>query len=621
MSDIKILISCHKNTDYVANRYLKPIQVGCDRNKTQLQGILHDNEGQNISSLNNKYCELTAQYWAWKNLDADYYGFFHYRRYLSFAKLNDKYDSWGNLIRNYITDETLKELKLDEENIAQLVEKYDVILPELKDIKKFPHNAGRTMRALYASSGQLNPKDLETMLLVIKEKYPEYAKEAETYLNGSKTYLNNMFIMKKHIFIKYSEWLFDILGECSKRIDDTNYSIEGLRTLGHLAERLLNIYCIHLKNTTDYKFKELQTVAFVNTDPFEKPKPAFKDDNVAIVLSANDFYVPYVAVLLESIKQNIDNNRHYDIIIINRDISKISEKNCCSIFDGFKNVSLRFLNVSRFDEEFKHLPTHGHFKLETYFRLLMPDIMPDYNKAIYIDSDLVVCDDLAKLYDENIDGYLLAACKDADTAGLYNGFEKNKKKYMDTVLKIKNPYEYFQAGVILFNLDEFRKKYSVEEMLRFATSRKWELLDQDVLNYLAQGHVKFVDMSWNCMYDWRNIRLKEIISRAPKYLYDEYVSAHKHPKIIHYAGPDKPWHQPYSDYADIFWDYARNTIYYEELIHRLGHISSLEILGSHTPHKKSAREVLEVKLDGLFPRYTRRREIVKSIWRKINHEE
>ena len=82
---------------------------------------------------------------------------------------------------------------------------------------------------------------------------------------------------------------------------------------------------------------------------------------------------------------------------------------------------------------------------------------------------------------------------DVRTAGLYNGYEPNKKDYMDHILKIKKPYEYFQAGVILFNLNEFRKTYTVEEMLKFAASYQWQLLDQDVLNYLAQGRTKIVD--------------------------------------------------------------------------------------------------------------------------------
>ena len=83
---IKILVSCHKKSYVPKSKYLFPIQVGCALSDSKYQGMYYDNEGEHISGKNKLYCELTAQYWAWKNLDADYYGFFHYRRYLSFQK-------------------------------------------------------------------------------------------------------------------------------------------------------------------------------------------------------------------------------------------------------------------------------------------------------------------------------------------------------------------------------------------------------------------------------------------------------------------------------------------------------------------------------------------------------
>ena len=186
---------------------------------------------------------------------------------------------------------------------------------------------------------------------------------------------------------------------------------------------------------------------------------------------------------------------------------------------------------------------------------------------------------------------------------------------MDQELKIKKPYEYFQAGVILFNLAEFRKQYTSAGMLEFAASNKWELLDQDVLNYLAQGRYKAVDMAWNVMTDWQYIRISDIVSRAPKYLRDEYLAAHAAPKIIHYAGPDKPWQQPDSDYAEEFWRYARQSDYYEELMQRLAWQSAREMLPR--PFKARAKDKLKRLLmpvvNAVLPKYTKRREMVKAL--------
>ena len=84
MDDIRILVATHKESYAPSNAFISQIQVGTALSEHYIKDILHDDQGENISSKNRSYCELTAQYWAWKNEDADYYGFFHYRRYFSF---------------------------------------------------------------------------------------------------------------------------------------------------------------------------------------------------------------------------------------------------------------------------------------------------------------------------------------------------------------------------------------------------------------------------------------------------------------------------------------------------------------------------------------------------------
>ena len=255
----------------------------------------------------------------------------------------------------------------------------------------------------------------------------------------------------------------------------------------------------------------------------------------------------------------------------------------------------------------------GHFAVETYFRLLMPEIFKNYTKALYMDSDLVLNADPGELYHTDVSGYLLAACHDSDTAGLYNGYEPNKKYYMDHILKIKKPYEYFQAGVILFNLEEFRKRYKTKDMLQFAASYKWELLDQDVLNYIAQGSVKYVDSEWNVMTDWAGIRISQIIALAPKRMNADYLKARKNPKIIHYAGPDKPWHQPYADKAEYFWKHARKCPYYEVILQRLYAVPPVPTLKERVKQTLLGRMMPSITL--FFPYKTRRREYLKKIAR------
>ena len=292
--------------------------------------------------------------------------------------------------------------------------------------------------------------------------------------------------------------------------------------------------------------------------------PAFESEAVVVVLSTNENFVPYVSCVLESILDNSSLDRNYDIIVLHRSVTDKSKK----ILEGQakqKNVSIRLFDLTSAIDRFGNLYVHGHFKVETYFRLIIPEIMPWCHKALYLDADIIVLRDVAELFDTDVEGYMIAATHDADTAGQYNGFDPGAKHYMDDILKIKSPYDYFQAGIILFNLDEISARYTSEEMLTYASSYHWTLLDQDVLNFLAQGHVRYVDMAWNTLMDWQGLRRKYIIGLAPENLRDAYEKARLDPFIVHYAGPgNKPWECKKVDFGEYFWKYAALSPFAED---------------------------------------------------------
>lgn len=562
---IKIFISTHKPADYIQNSILTPIQVGTAlKGHSKIPNILHDNDGDNISDLNLKFCELTAQYWVWKNIDAEYYGFFHYRRYLSFAKKDIGRDNiWGIVDKACINTHTTQELNLEENKIESIVQKYDVILPRQRNIREMPI-PGKNMLEQYILSPQLHGKDLKIMRDVIKEKYPNFEKYADQYLYGKNTYFCNMFIMKKEIFNSYCEWLFDILFECEKRIDYTNYSTEATRTIGHLAERLLNIYILYLKAEKQPKIKELQSIQFKNTDPEPDLKPAFKSSNIPIVFAANNDFIPVFATCLQSVIDHSSTKNNYDIILLQSDVSDSNKNKILNMIATKKNFSIRFANADRFVSNY-NLKANAHISVETYFRFLIQDVMPEYDKVLYLDCDIIVNADLAELYKINIDDYLLAATKDPDFLGQINGANKDTVQYINTKLKMKNPYNYFQAGVLLLNEKKMRLEHTVDEWLKYASvPRKYN--DQDVLNLYCENKVKYLDMSWNMITDHNNERVEKVIKFAPDEIQKEYAVAHSNPKIIHYAGFKKPWLDPREDYAEKFWETAKRTQYYETLL-------------------------------------------------------
>lgn len=248
--DIQLFVCCHQPSPVPEHPLLNPIQAGAALADAHFPGFLHDDTGENISQKNRSYCELTAQYWAWKNINADYYGFFHYRRYL-YPDVNAR--------RPYLIAQapTLPLLeKLGYGRFGELIPQYDVILPKGEDmhLPAWKH---------YAQAPFHRGEDLELVQKILLERHPEFAGAAEEYLNGSLCYFGNIFIMGKEIFRDYCAWLFPMLAEFDARADTSGYSPQERRVDGYLAERLLGIYAAWLCRAGGVRMLELPRVHFV----------------------------------------------------------------------------------------------------------------------------------------------------------------------------------------------------------------------------------------------------------------------------------------------------------------------------------------------------------------------
>ena len=286
--------------------------------------------------------------------------------------------------------------------------------------------------------------------------------------------------------------------------------------------------------------------------------------DVVIVFACSENFVPYLSVATQSIIENASAQRRYDIIVLTRDISPASMITLTRQVKS-ENVGIGFLDVDAALGDIE-LPHHGHFRPETYYRLLAPQLLPNVDKAIYLDSDLIVCDDIAKLYDVDVTGYPLAATRDADTIGQIEGYDTTVGPYLKNELGMSDPHDYFQAGVLLMNLAQLRATVTPDEFLELSTARMWRWLDQDVLNKVVDGNYVRVHMRWNYLMDWQHLRRSHIIANAPADVRAEYDEAAADPAIIHFAGPDnRPWLYPDADRADDFWQYAMHSPYLDEI--------------------------------------------------------
>lgn len=247
MRDIKLFVCCHRQEEVPKHPLLVPIQVGAALAESRFPGFLHDDEGENISAKNRSYCELTAQYWAWKNEQADHYGFFHYRRYL-YPDISAK--------RPYrVEREAAPELldKLGFQGFSELIRRYDLILPK-------GENMHVPVREHYAGAPFHHRKDLELMEQIILEKCPEMKEALEGYFSGTVCYFGNIYIMRRQVFDRYCGWLFPLLEEFDKRAELSGYSPQELRVDGYLAERMLGVYAAFWKD--ELKTLELPRVHF-----------------------------------------------------------------------------------------------------------------------------------------------------------------------------------------------------------------------------------------------------------------------------------------------------------------------------------------------------------------------
>lgn len=227
--NIKILVATHKKYWMPEDEVYLPIHVG--KEGKQDLGYIGDNTGNNISIKNSNYCELTAIYWAWKNLEADYIGLVHYRRY--FTKHN---------LRNC---EKKKQDILTKNDFENILKDVDIIVP---DKRKYYIE---TIRSHYNHS--YYEKDLNETENIIKEIYPEYSIAFNKVMNRTWAHMFNMFVMRRDYFDEYCKWLFTILFELEKRIDIGNYTTMEARVFGFISELLLDVWL----ETKQIRYKEV----------------------------------------------------------------------------------------------------------------------------------------------------------------------------------------------------------------------------------------------------------------------------------------------------------------------------------------------------------------------------
>lgn len=241
MQNIRIFIACHKKCDVPQDSLYLPVQVGAAGKESI--GFQRDDEGENISSKNPVYCELTGLYWCWKNLDYDYLGVSHYRRY--FTLKSKSYQKKHGPLASVLT----------EEEAQQLVRKYKVIVPKKR------HYYIESVYQHYSNT--FSQEQLDETRKILHEKCPEYVSSWDHLMHGTTAWLFNMFLMPEDLVNSYCTWLFDILAELEKRIDVSAMTPFEKRYAGRISERLFDTWLMHQMEIGKIKKEEVKEIPYL----------------------------------------------------------------------------------------------------------------------------------------------------------------------------------------------------------------------------------------------------------------------------------------------------------------------------------------------------------------------
>ncbi|EOI4046201.1 glycosyltransferase family 8 protein, partial [Campylobacter jejuni] len=280
--------------------------------------------------------------------------------------------------------------------------------------------------------------------------------------------------------------------------------------------------------------------------------------NIHIFFTINDVYSGYLSACMISILDSLDRDYIPYFYIIDGGISE-KNKNKLKFLNIGREFYVEFIAVNQ--DLFKNLPnsSQSHISNETNYRFLVSTIKPNLDKCIFLDVDLVAVGDISKLWEICIDDYYMAAV--SDQAPLHSE---------SWTLKLPLPYDYLyvNTGVTLINLKKWRED-NIQELLFQNSAQYAEILqfpDQDTLNITLYKKIKYLSHIYNAMpvQTYYNEKQKQ--------------EAFSNPQIIHWAGYKKPWKFPDAPYAEMFWHYARQTPFYEEILFKNITQNSLNII-------------------------------------------
>lgn len=305
---------------------------------------------------------------------------------------------------------------------------------------------------------------------------------------------------------------------------------------------------------------------------------------IPIFYACDDNFVKYTIVSLNSMIKNASKKEKYEIYVLHTYITDVMKNKLLELQN--ENFKITFCDVtSHLESIYDRLPIRDYYSKTTYYRLFIAEMFPEYEKAIYIDSDTVVQGDISELYAIDIGDNYLGGCHEqamvqVDAFGTY----------AEQVVGVSR-HNFFNAGMIVINCEQFREHAVLDRFIEYLHDYNFVVTqDEDYLNLICKDRVYWLDQRWNTE------------------IFGEIAYPIEEANILHYIMTSKPWHYDDCRHGDIFWKYAEDTSVYGEI---------KEVLAAYTDEQKAADAVSGEKLVALAIEETNREDNYQKRLNKI----
>lgn len=276
------------------------------------------------------------------------------------------------------------------------------------------------------------------------------------------------------------------------------------------------------------------------------------ENEILLVMSPSNEYCIFCALTLKSILDSSTKDDYFIVYILFDSLSD-SNKQLIKQVECFR-MKISFIDVSNYVND-NIMREKGYVKKNTYFRIIAPGLVKNRNKIIYIDSDMIVNHNLAELYNIELGECVIGAVKNWSTY--------SELQYVTDNLKVSND-TYFNAGILLINVQRYNDLAIERKAFTLLSNEEFKYFDQDVLNIVAKDYVKIINSKWNVV--WHPITNLNIFENFDDEMKYKWSCCSQDPFIIHYTSSIKPWNSYGLPLSEYFWDTAKNSLFFKDLI-------------------------------------------------------